>query len=57
MLSTSVSWRLWGRDRDIALVLSVNNILDADVRRHASFLKDFAPLAGRDLRATLRVSF
>jgi iron complex outermembrane receptor protein len=22
-------------------------------RRHASFLKDFAPLAGRDLRATL----
>jgi len=34
--------------------LSANNIFDADARRHASFLKDFAPLAGRDIRATIR---
>jgi len=26
-----------------------------DARRAASVLKDFAPLAGRDIRATLRV--
>ncbi len=35
-------------------MLSANNIFDVTARRHASFLKDFAPLAGRDLRVTLR---
>ena len=39
------------------VLLSANNILDVDARRHASFLKDFAPLAGRDIRVTLRASF
>src|SRR3546814_8142505 len=32
------------------LVLSANNIFDVVARRHASFLKDYAPLAGRDFR-------
>ena len=57
VVNATLSWRPFGRERDVALVLSANNILDADVRRHASFLKDFAPLAGRDLRATLKASF
>jgi len=39
------------------LVLSANNIFDTVARRHASFLKDYAPLAGRDLRATMRFTF
>jgi iron complex outermembrane receptor protein len=39
------------------LLIQANNILDVDARRHASFLKDFAPLAGRDVRVTLRASF
>ena len=39
------------------LVLSANNLFDVVARRHASFLKDYAPLAGRDLRATMRFSF
>jgi iron complex outermembrane receptor protein len=39
------------------LLVQANNIFDADARRHASFLKDFAPLAGRDVRVTLRASF
>jgi len=26
-------------------------------RRHASFLKDYAPLAGRDIRISARFSF
>jgi iron complex outermembrane receptor protein len=39
------------------LLLQANNIFDVDARRHASFLKDFAPLAGRDFRVTLRGSF
>jgi hypothetical protein len=31
---------------DSGIVLSANNV-DVDARRHASFLKDYAPLAGR----------
>lgn len=42
---------------DSTILLSANNLFDVDARRHASFLKDFAPLAGRDLRVTARVSF
>jgi len=38
-------------------VLSVNNLFDVEARRHASFTKDFAPLAGRDIRASARLSF
>ena len=37
-------------------MLSANNIFDVEARRHASFLKDFAPLAGRDIRLTARIS-
>ena len=43
----------WGTLNPTTLTLSANNIFDVDARRHASVLKDFAPLAGRDLRATL----
>lgn len=41
-------------DQQTTLTLSANNLFDVDARRHASFLKDFAPLAGRDIRVTLR---
>ncbi|HEX8655123.1 MAG TPA: TonB-dependent receptor [Allosphingosinicella sp.] len=40
-----------------SVTLSVSNIFDVDVRRHASFLKDFAPLAGRDVRLSARLAF
>lgn len=41
-------------DKQTTLTLSANNLFDVDARRHASFLKDFAPLAGRDIRVTVR---
>lgn len=44
-----------GNDRT-SITLSANNIFDVDARRHASVLKDFAPLAGRDIRVTARFS-
>lgn len=44
-----------GNDRT-TITLSANNIFDAEARRHASFLKDYAPLAGRDIRLTARLS-
>ncbi len=52
--NASLSLSPFGRDSKTTLLLSANNLFDVNVRRHASFLKDFAPLAGRDLRATLR---
>lgn len=57
LVNASVSFRPFGRDNPTSLILSANNILDVDARRHASFTKEFVPLAGRDVRATLRVSF
>jgi len=54
LVNASVSFRPFGRDNRTTLLLSANNLFDVVARRHASFLKDFAPLAGRDLRATLR---
>lgn len=57
LVNASVTVRPLGRDNPTSLILSANNIFDVDARRHASFTKDFVPLAGRDLRATLRLSF
>ena len=42
-----------GNDRT-SITLAANNIFDTVVRRHASVMKDYAPLAGRDIRVTLR---
>jgi iron complex outermembrane receptor protein len=43
--------------KELSLTLSANNLFDVDARRHASFLKDYAPLAGRDIRLSARFSF
>ena len=57
LVNASLSFKPFGRDNSTSLVLSANNIFDVTARRHASFLKDFAPLAGRDIRVSARVSF
>jgi len=57
MVNASVAIRPFGDGNDSSITLSANNLFDVDARRHASFLKDYAPLAGRDLRITARLSF
>ncbi|MEY3635124.1 MAG: hypothetical protein RLZZ61_1534 [Pseudomonadota bacterium] len=57
LVNASATWRPFGRDRNIALIASANNIFDVTARRAASFTKDFVPLNGRDFRVTARVSF
>lgn len=57
MVNAEINFRPWGNDRPLSFALSANNIFDVDARRHASFLKDYAPLAGRDFRLTARVNF
>ncbi|WP_114953725.1 TonB-dependent receptor [Sphingosinicella terrae] len=56
-VNASVTWRPWGRRNPTSLILAANNIFDVEARRHASFTKDFAPLAGRDIRLSARISF
>lgn len=58
LVNASLGVRPFGEGRKKPeILLSANNIFDVDARRHASFLKDFAPLAGRDIRVTLKASF
>lgn len=57
MVNAEVNIRPWGEERPLSFALSANNIFDVVARRHASVLKDYAPLAGRDIRVTARVNF
>jgi iron complex outermembrane receptor protein len=54
MVNASISFRPFADERTSILV-SANNLFDELARRHSSYLKDFAPLAGRDVRVTLKV--
>ncbi len=53
MVNASLEFRPFANERTSILV-NANNLFDVDARRHASFIKDFAPLPGRDIRLTLR---
>lgn len=55
LVSLSAIWRPLGDDGALSVILSGNNLFDVNARRHASYLKDYAPLAGRDIRMTLRL--
>ena len=57
LVNLSASWRPFGDASPTSLIASVNNVFDVEARRHASFLKDYAPLPGRDFRLTARISF
>lgn len=57
LVNASLSWRPLPDARHLTLSLSANNIFDVEARRHASFTKDYVPLAGRDFRLTARASF
>ncbi|UVO55197.1 TonB-dependent receptor [Sphingomonas sp. SUN039] len=54
MVNASLAWHPLGKGNRTSVVLSASNIFNAEARRHASFLKDFAPLAGRDVRVSAR---
>jgi iron complex outermembrane receptor protein len=55
LVNASASWKPFAGNK-LNLVLSANNIFDVNARRHSSVLKDFAPLAGRDIRVTAKFS-
>ncbi len=57
LVNASVSVKPFEDRPALSVVASVNNIFDVDARRHASFLKDFAPLPGRDFRLSVRLTY
>lgn len=57
LVNASLSWRPIADNDAINITLAADNILDAVARRHASLMKDYAPLAGRDIRVTARFGF
>ena len=52
VLNLGVDWHPLDERPELTLGLNANNIFDVVARRHASLLKDYAPLAGRDIRLT-----
>ncbi|MES2135509.1 MAG: TonB-dependent receptor [Pseudomonadota bacterium] len=57
MLDASLDYHPFAANPALTLSLIGNNLLDVDARRSTSVLKDFAPLPGRDIRLSARVSF
>ncbi len=57
LVNASIQFKPLRNNPNTSITLAANNIFDVDARRHASFLKDVAPLAGRDLWVTARLNF
>ena len=57
LVNASLAWQPFGQANETRVILSANNIFDVEARRHASFTKDYVPMAGRDIRLSLRTSF
>ncbi|MGV8929683.1 MAG: TonB-dependent receptor [Brevundimonas sp.] len=56
MVSLSAVWRPFA-DKAVSLFAEGHNLTDTEAREHVSFLKDFAPLPGRNLRAGVSYRF
>jgi iron complex outermembrane receptor protein len=57
MVNAALDWHPLEANPALTLSLVGNNLFDVDARRSTSILKDFAPLAGRDIRLSARVNF
>lgn len=56
-LNASIGRRLFVGRSVVELMLRGTNLTDVEARNHVSFLKDLAPLPGRDVRLAVRVAF
>jgi iron complex outermembrane receptor protein len=57
LVNASLDWHPLAAKPELTLSLAGNNLFDVEARRSTSLLKDFAPLAGRDIRLTARIGF
>ena len=56
-LALHLSYRLSQGDNRITLFAGISNLLNEEIRRHTSFVKDMAPLPGRSGFAGVRLAF
>jgi iron complex outermembrane receptor protein len=56
-LNASLGYRLFAGRTVVDFLLRGTNLTDEEGRNHTSFLKDVAPLPGRDVRLGVRVAF
>lgn len=54
MVNASIGVYPFADNKGTSIILSANNLTDVVARRATSYLKDYAPLAGRDIRITAR---
>ncbi|MGH9381747.1 MAG: TonB-dependent receptor domain-containing protein [Thermoanaerobaculia bacterium] len=57
LLGASLGYRLLFRQAVVDFILKGENLTDEEARVHTSFLKNLAPLPGRNLRLMVRTSF
>ncbi len=57
LLSAEVGYRFTVGRAEYLVFLRGTNLADAEARNHVSFLKEYAPLAGRSLTAGVRLTF
>lgn len=56
-VNLSLAWHPLDGAKNLTLMLQADNIFNVEARRHASFTKDFVPLAGRNFKLSARASF
>ncbi|RZJ39818.1 MAG: TonB-dependent receptor, partial [Brevundimonas sp.] len=56
MVNLTGAWRPLA-DRNVTVFAEVHNLTDTEAREHVSFLKDIAPMAGRNLRVGVAYRF
>ncbi len=56
-VNASLTWRPIRGGNTVSVILQGENLFDVTGRRHASFTKEFVPLAGRNFKASVRASF
>lgn len=57
LLNASFGYRLFAGRTIVDFILRGTNLTDEEARVHTSFLKDLAPLPGRDVRLSARLTF
>jgi iron complex outermembrane receptor protein len=55
LVNASIDWHPFEDRPDLTLSLAANNLFGVEARRSTSLLKDYAPLAGRDVRLTFNL--
>ena len=57
LVNASLDYHPFAANPELTLSLQGNNLFDVNARRSTSILKDYAPLAGRDIRLSARIAF